>query len=256
MPSRHHHTSEEQVYQQVLKSDLFVVFEKLSLTQVSNVFITRDQIRELYDDQCVGSGTEANRYFRVQGNNGQTAYIDAQELINRAQTGLEKGKFWLFSQPVEPCDWVFGIAYQNAYLAQFGLKYLNAKGQFIKAPTPKIKGCPKPIITCLKKSIIESGRVTIQKMTGASITFGAADAGEVDGSAYLIKKFGVKYKDCTFHNGWLSSGAPDYIRTEKPRSTFNQRVDELSHELTPAQKKELLAAIADWWKNLGPLKAE
>lgn len=85
MPTRNHTNVEEQVYQQVLKSDLFVVFEKLSLIQVSNVFITRNQIRELYDDQCVGSGTKVNRYFRVQGNNGQTAYIDAQELINRAQ---------------------------------------------------------------------------------------------------------------------------------------------------------------------------
>lgn len=250
-----HHQAEEQVYQQVLKTDLFIVFEKMALGQVTNVFITREQISEQYDDLCVGHGAKEDRYFRVQGD-GQTAYINTQELISRAQAGLENSKSWAFSQPVEPHDWMYGIAFHNALLADFGLKYINAKGQFIKAPAPKVKGCPKPVIIRLKKAIIDAGRSTVQKMTGASITFRLVDAKELDGSAYIIKKFGVKYKECTFHNGWSSSGAPDYIYVEKPRLTFDQRLDEISAELTPAQKKELITVIADWWKNLGPLKAE
>lgn len=261
MPARQHRPNVETVYQQTLKTSLYVVLVGQYIDEVTNVFLTTDQVREMYTANTVSPESVNGEYLHIYcwGDDGGEAYIKAAPLVQQAVEALETNKTFPFTQPLNILDWETGLARYNKYFATFGIKYINAKSHFVNAPAPKVKPCPKQAIYGVKKTIIELGQLAVKKAFGASMSFGAANVEEVNGSAYVIKKLGLDLKTVVTDIEISVRAGRSYqwdLYTFETYGQFIRQVGTMQYDLTEAQTKELEKAISDWWKGLGPLKAE
>lgn len=262
MPSRPHRNNVETVYQQTLKTDLYVVLEGRYIDEVTNVFITADQFREMYTANVISAETSntTGEFLFVYSWDGEEtgqAYIKAAPLIQMAVEALATKSNFPFVHPINIPDWETGLARYNKYFSKFGIKYINAKSHFVKAPAPKVKPCPKLAIYNVKKTIIDLGRHKITNVFGASVSFGAAGPEEVNGSACVIKHLGFDLKNVVTGSAIVVSLPNQYVKLAfENYDQFIKTVGTDQYELTEAQTNELVTAIADWWEELGPLKAE
>lgn len=260
--SRPHRNGVERVYQQTLKTDLYVVLEGRYIDEVTNVFLTEDQYREMYTANSISPDSTTGEYLNVYNwadSERAEAYIKAAPLIEMALESIAYKKPFPFSAPIDTPMWETGLARYNKYFATFGIKYINAKSHFVKAPTPKVKPCPKQAIYNVKKTIIDMGTRQVKLKFGAAITFGADGYREVDGSAYVIKKLGFDLKTVVIGPEICVYDRKIHRYNNHTFETYGQfmrEVGTMQYDLTDVQTKELEKTISDWWKGLGTLKAE
>lgn len=258
------------VHQRVYSTDLCTVYEQRDLNEVTDVFEDAETMFQKmygeasisqYPSQVPAKGTFIVLHGRCgasDSNKNTTCLIEGKVLATRAVAALETSKTFAWASPVSFQDHFDGLASFNKFFDQHGIKYVQSKEHFIKAPAKKVKPCPKAAINSIKKDIVECGRQLICKLTGASIVkFGVSTTSEVDGAAYLAKEMGFNYKAYMFWDGWTRDEDGEY--KPKLHLGFEQHVDKLVQikSLTVAQRKELVVAIDDWWKGLAaPPKAE
>lgn len=262
--------SNDKVYQILANSELFEVLEQRTLETVTGMFIDSDAAyAKQYDDRVPlypelgapeGDTIQLHGYH-VSGTPGQNqiCLIRARTLVDLVLAGLEKNKQVPWSAPVSFHDHTDGLAMYNRWFALRGIKYVQSKEHFIKAPAKKAKQLPKAAVNALKKDIVDVGRKEIARLTGATInSFAIASNNDVDGAAYLIKLLGLNYKNFKFpvapvwvpeKNSWV---IPQAV-------SFGARVEFVGElkKLTNKHKDELMQAIAEWWNGLeAPLKEE